>query len=141
MPAEDEFLDQDGKPNSNPVAHESEEIGENLREMSAACQRADGEDDHADGVPDHPGYFFGVPAENLEVDAGRVGWGDGVGDEAKGNDYGAEFAEAVEGSKAFYDEGALAESVGGFVFGVGADSGGETDAADEGHGEGEDEAG
>lgn len=104
--------------------------------MAAADECAHGIDNHTNGIPDNTGDFFSVAAEDLEIDAGGVCWRDCIGDEAEGDDYGTEFAEAVEWAKTFDYEGALAFEVGGCVLGVDVYAGGETDAADDCHGEG-----
>lgn len=80
---EDEsLLEDNGNPDDNPVAHQREEIGEDLREVTAANERADGIDNDGNGIPDHAWYCLGVAAEDLEVDAGGVSGCDGIGDQA-----------------------------------------------------------
>lgn len=102
-PKDEALLDGDRKPNSHPVAHQSQEIGKDLGEVAAAREGADGVDDDADGVPDDAGHLLGIAAKDLEVDARRIGRWDGVGDEAQGYDHRAELAEAVERPEAFDD--------------------------------------
>ena len=65
--------------------------------MVAACEGAHGVDDHADGVPDEARDAREAAAEDLEVDAAAVGWGDGVGDEGEGEDDAEEAAKGTEG--------------------------------------------
>lgn len=104
--AEDETLfENDGDPDRDPVPHKCEEVGEDLGQVAPPCQRADDVDDDANGVPDSARYLLRVAAEDLEVDAGGVCRGDGVGDQAEGDDYGAELAESVQRAEPFDDEG------------------------------------
>lgn len=80
---EDEsLLEDNGNPDDNPVAHQSEEIGKDLREIAAANERADGIDNYGNGIPDDAWYCLGVATEDLEVDAGGVSGRDGIGDQA-----------------------------------------------------------
>lgn len=97
------LFQRDSDPNGDPVAHKRQEVRKDHAQRVAAGEGADGVDDDAKGVPDEAGHFGGVAAEDLEVDAGRVGGWDDVGDEAEGDDDGAEFAEAVQRAEAFDD--------------------------------------
>ena len=90
------FFDGDGDPDGQPVAHEGEEVCEDLAQVVAAGEGADGVDDDADGVPDKAGDFLSRGAEDLEVDAGGVGGWDGVCNDAEGDDDGEEGAEFAE---------------------------------------------
>lgn len=131
------LLQRDGDPDGDPVAHEGQEICKDDAQRVATGEGADGVDDDAEGVPDEAGHFGGVAAEDLEVDAGRVGGWDDVGDEAEGDDDGAELAEAVQRVEAFDDQGALAGFVGRGVSRVRGDAGGQADAEDEHEGKGD----
>lgn len=72
----------------------------------------------------------------MEVDARRVGRCDGVGDEAEGDNHGAEITEGMEGAETLDDERTLAIAIGGCVFGVCGYARCEANPAEEGEGEG-----
>lgn len=140
-PEDDLFLDRDGDPDREPIAHDREEIGEDLTEMVPSREGADEVDDHTNGGPDKPWDTRGCAAEDLEIDASYVGWEDAVGDDTKGDDDGQETPEAIEAVFKGGDyQGALAGGVGGGVGGCGGDTGGEADAGEEAEGEGAGEA-
>lgn len=81
LPAEDQlFLEGDGDPYGKPVAHQRQEVREDVTQMVAAGERAHRVDDHPDGVPDEAGDAREGPAQDLEVDAAAVGGRHGVGD-------------------------------------------------------------
>ena len=65
--------------------------------MVAPCESAHGVDDHADGVPDEARDAREAAAEDLEVDAAAIGWGNGVGDKGESKDDAEEAAKSTEG--------------------------------------------
>ena len=62
------FFQDDGDPDRDPVAHEREEVCEDLGQVGAARDGADGEDDDSQAVPDHARDFLEFRSEDLEVD-------------------------------------------------------------------------
>lgn len=63
-------------------------------------------DDDEDAAPDPARERLAVAPEDLAPERGGVSAGDAVGDDAEGDDDGAEAAKAVQGRVAFDDEGA-----------------------------------
>lgn len=74
------FLDGDGDPDDDPVAHQGQEVGEDRFQAVAADERAHGVDDDADGVPHEARDPFRDRSQDLDVDSAYVRWGYGVGD-------------------------------------------------------------
>lgn len=138
---EDEaFFEDDGDPDSNKVAHKSEEVGEDVSEMASASKGTDGVNHNAKGVPYCARHLLGIPAERLEVDPCGVGRCNRVGNEAEGDYDGAKVAKSVERAEALDYKCALPIIVGRCVLRMNVYAGSEADTAKEGEGERDKEA-
>lgn len=147
--AEQEVLfEHDGEEDGDPVAHEGEEVFEDVEEVVAARDAADEFDDDDDDDPEPAGHGFAVAPQDLQVDGGGVGAWDVVLDGGEGEDDGAEAAEAAEAAVAGEEEGPRGGGVGGLPGGGDGDAAAEADAdyvdedeggaeAEPGHEEGE----
>ena len=91
---QDVLFEHDGDEDGDPVAHEGEEVFENVEEVVAAGDAADELDDDDDDDPEPARDGLEVAAEDLQVDGGGVGAGDVVLDGGEGEDDGAEAAES-----------------------------------------------
>ena len=124
------LFEHDSDEDGDPIAHEGEEVFEDVEEVISAGDAADELDDDDDDDPEPAGDGFEVAAEDLHVDGGGVGAGDVVLDGGEGEDDGAEAAEAAEAAVAGEDEGARGGGVGGLPGRVGGDAAAEADADD-----------
>lgn len=138
---QDVLLEHDGDEDGDPVAHEGEEVFENVEEVVAARDAADELDDDNGHDPEPARDGLEVAAEDLHVDGGGVGAGDVVLDGGEGEDDGAEAAEAAEAAVAGEEEGARGRGVGGLPGRGDGDAAAEADAddvdEDEGRGQAE----
>lgn len=121
-PEQDVLLDHDGDEDADPVAHEGEEVFEDVEEVVAAGDAADELDDDDEHDPHPARDGFEVAPEDLHVDGGGVGSGDVVLDGGEGEDDGAEAAEASEAAVAGEEERARGGGVGGFPGGHDGDA-------------------
>ena len=110
---QDVLLDHDGDEDGDPVAHEGEEVFEDVEEVVAAGDAADELDDDDGDDPEPARDGFEVAAEDLHVDCGGVGAGDVVLDGRQGEDDGAEAAEPSQAAVAGEQECARGRGVGG----------------------------
>lgn len=129
------LLEHDGQEDGDPVAHEGEEVFENLKQVVPARDAADELDDDDDDDPEPAGHGFEVAAQGLQVDGRGVGARDVVLDGGEGEDDGAEAAEAAEAAVAREQEGPARRLVGGLPGRRGGDAAAEADPEDVDKGE------
>ncbi len=141
FPEQDMLLDHNSDEDGDPIAHEREEVFENVKQVIAARDAADELDDDDGHDPEPARHGLEVAPEDLHVDGGRVGAGDVVLDGGEGEDDGAEAAEAAEVAVAREQERARGRGVGRLPGGRDGDAAGEADAdevdEDEGGGQAE----
>lgn len=90
------FFQRDGQPGTHPVAHDRDEILEDVKQMVAPRDGADELDQRDDHAPRPARNRLGIPAQDLAGQRSRVGTGRVVGDHADGQAENAEAAEAAE---------------------------------------------
>ena len=124
------LFEHDGHEDGDPVAHEGEEVFEDVEEVVAPRDAADELDDHDGHDPEPARDGFEVAAQDLHVDGRGVGARDVVLDGGEGEDDGAEAAEAAEVAVAGEEERARGCGVGGLPGRGDGDAAAEADADD-----------
>ena len=84
------LLNDDRNPDADPIAHQGQEVREDLGQMCAAGDGADGIYDERDCVPNEARHHFKVPAQSLPVDAACVSGSHDVRDQPQSHDDAAE---------------------------------------------------
>ena len=89
------FFQHDGHEDREPIAHQREEVAEDVVQIVAARDRAHKVDDHDHARPPVAGHRFPVAAQHLHAQRCGIGPGDVVCDDAERDHDATEFAEAA----------------------------------------------